>query len=166
VANARFAYWGLPPPSPYKQIDTKQISSKHFNLPSYKLEYLAKFFNLPFKKLTKRHFEGMDLWTECMAGNNRAWGEMRRYNCRDVITMKYLYKKIAPWGTGINFNVYRASLDIRCNCGSSNFIGRGTYETKTASYRRFRCKDCGHWFKDESVNLLSKEKILSLKKIR
>ena len=40
--NGYFLKYGLQPPSPYKVVDTKEISSKKFLLPFNSLEYLAK----------------------------------------------------------------------------------------------------------------------------
>ena len=64
--NARFAYHGLPPVSPFKHHDTKVIAKKYFGFTSNKLEYLAGFLKVPVQKMVKRQFAGHYLWRECL----------------------------------------------------------------------------------------------------
>lgn len=162
--NARFIIHGMKPPSPYKHIDTMQLAKKHFAFTSNKLEYMSEKINKEFKKLKTKEFPGFELWRACLAGNARAWLEMERYNKRDVMATEELYKLLSAWGgTGVDLNVYRRGAIFRCQCGSGNLMARGFDYTKVGKFKKYRCKDCGAWPSDRSVNLLTKAKKKSLK---
>lgn len=162
--NARFIIQGMPPPSPYKHIDTLQLAKKHFAFTSNKLEYMSDKINKAFKKLKPKEYPGFELWKACLRGERKAWQEMERYNKRDVMATEELYKRLAAWGgTGVDLNVFRRSPKFKCQCGSQNLVGRGFQYTKTAKYWQYRCKDCGTWCADRSENLFSKLKKKSLK---
>jgi hypothetical protein len=100
-ANARFIINGLPPPKPFKHIDTKQLAKKRFCFTSNKLEYLAEALGVPFKKLKLKEFPGMELWTECLKRNKRAWAEMKLYNIADVLPLKASIRDLllGVWGS-------------------------------------------------------------------
>lgn len=160
--NARFILNGMQPPTSYKQIDTLQIARKHFGFTSNKLEYMSDKLCTKYKKQTKRKFAGFELWKECLAGNRKAWQEMRKYNCYDVLALEELYTKLAPWDNGIDFNLYRDSDETICQCGSADFRNKGYAYTGTSKFRRFKCKQCGNEIRGRE-NLFSKEKRKSLK---
>lgn len=147
----------LKKPSSYKIIDTLTISRKHFNLPSYKLEYLAEFLGCKHKKLTKRKYHGMTLWTECCLNDNQdAWKEMEKYNKQDVIVLEEVYNKLIPWDDTINFGVYENTKELVCSCGSKDFSKNGFAYTKTCKYQRYECVKCGKE-KRGHTNLLGKD---------
>jgi DNA polymerase III epsilon subunit-like protein len=56
--NKEFLEAGMPPPSPYHQIDLLKTSRKEFRFPSNKLDYVARALGLGQK--TKH--EGFELW--------------------------------------------------------------------------------------------------------
>lgn len=155
--KARFAFHGLPPLPKLNTIDTLKIAKKNFDLTSFKLEYMCKFFNLPHKKRKSRKFIGMDLWTECLKNNKAAWEEMRLYNIDDVRTLEDLYYKLQPYGVGIDFNLFSKDQRPTCNCGSTDLISQGNRKTKSGIFKRLQCKDCGSWMQSKE-NLLSLEK--------
>jgi hypothetical protein len=118
-----------------------------------------------FKKLKHKQFGGFELWKECLAKNPLAWREMEKYNKHDVLALEELYQKLAPWGSGIDFNVYKPHAHNECNCGSTEFQRRGYEYTKRGKFQRLQCKKCGAWHTD-SNNMLSETKKLSLKERR
>jgi hypothetical protein len=160
--NARFILNGFQPPSSFKHIDTKQIASKHFKFTSNKLEYMTDKLCVKYKKIKHAKFGGFELWKECLAGNLAAWKEMERYNKYDVLSLEELYKKLEPWDNSINFNMYSASLDTECNCGSTEFKKNGYKFTAVGKYQRYKCVECGAETRDRN-NLLSLEKKASLR---
>lgn len=159
--NARFIIHGFPPPSPFKHIDTLQISRKTFGFTSNRLEYLATTLKAKDKKLTKREFEGFTLWKECLAGNMRAWREMEKYNKLDVLALEHVYKRLIPWDSTLNFNLFRSGTEHVCTCGSRRLQRRGFHYSQKGKFQIYRCLDCGKWTRS-SQNLLSKEKRDSL----
>lgn len=143
--NARFAIHGLKPPAPYKHIDTLQIAKRHFGFTSNKLEYMTDKLCTKYKKLVDHKFQGFELWKQCLAGNVKAWDEMKRYNIRDVLSLEELYTKLAPWDTTVNLALYYD--DAKCSCGSSQLQSRGFTFTKVGKFRRFQCQGCGAWLR-------------------
>lgn len=159
--NARFIYHGFKPPSPFKHIDTLVLAKKHFGFTSNKLEYLANTLKTKTKKLSRREFDGFDLWKECLAGNKKAWREMEKYNKADVLALEQVYEKLIPWDSSINFNVFHDGQEHICTCGSTHFHRRGFAYTDVGKFQILRCVQCGKSTR-ESKNLFSKEKRASL----
>ena len=160
--NARFILQGFPPPSNFKNIDTKLIASKKFGFTSNKLEYLTEKLCVKYKKQHHKRFTGFELWRECLAGNLAAWKEMEKYNKYDVLSLEELYKIMMPWDGAINFNIYHDDEEVQCRCGCTDFEKRGFHYTAAGKFQRYRCTACGAWTRDK-VNLLSKDKVKSLR---
>jgi len=140
VLEAEFLLHGMPPPSPFHQVDLYKTVQR-FRLPSRKLDFVAQALGLGAKV---RH-KGMDLWKECMAGDDAAWRTMERYNRQDVKLLEKLYYELRPWILN-HPNMAIADGDTRCpHCGSLNLKWKGYRESITRRYRRFVCKDCGAW---------------------
>jgi len=158
--NARFIQHGMHPPSSFQQIDTMKLAKKSFAFTSNKLEYMSDKLCKKYKKLQHKAFPGFELWTECIKGNKKAWEAMREYNIFDVLATEELYKKLAPWGVGINFNVYYGDQGARCTCGSTEFSKNGYCYTSTGKYQRFYCKKCGSELKSRQ-NLNKNKKMLT-----
>lgn len=162
--NARFILNGMKPPSSYRQIDTKRLAKKNFGFTSNKLEYMSDKLCAKTKKLKHNKYPGHELWNQCLKGNKTAWKDMKAYNIADVKATEELYLRLAPWGTGINMNVYRTNTEQACSeCGSHNLTKYGYRFTNTGKYQRYKCTDCGAETKS-STNLLSNEKKKALKK--
>lgn len=140
--NAKFAEYNIEPPKSFQQVDTYVQSKKHFNFSSHTLEYLLEKLNSPIRKLKHKKFPGKSLWIECDKGNRKAFKEMAVYNIYDVLGTEWLYKKIAPWGVGINFNSFYGDLNAHCSCGSIEFYKNGNHYGKSGSYQRYACKKC------------------------
>lgn len=158
--NARFIQHGMKPPSSFQQIDTLKLAKKSFAFTSNKLEYMSDKLCAKYKKLQHKAFPGMELWTECLKGNKKAWSAMAEYNIFDVLATEELYKKLAPWGVGINFNVYYGDENARCTCGSSDFSKNGYAYSSTGRFQRFQCKKCGSELKARQ-NLNKNKKMLT-----
>jgi hypothetical protein len=157
--NARFLFHGMKPPSTFKIIDTKLIAKKHFAFTSNKLEYMTNTFN---KKYKKQKSGGFELWLRCMNGELAAWKQMEKYNIYDVLSLEELYKKLVPWESKIDFNVYHDDERIRCTCGSTSFTKNGYAYLASGKYVRYQCKVCGREVRSRH-NLLSKDKRASLR---
>ena len=67
-ANARFAYYNLPPPSPYKTIDTLKIARRYFAFTSNKLDSLGDHLGYGRKLV----HTGFHLWKGCMSGDPKS----------------------------------------------------------------------------------------------
>lgn len=159
--NARFVLNGFKPPGTFKHIDTKILASKHFGFTSNKLEYMTDKLCTKYKKLKHKEFPGHEMWTECLAGNQKAWAEMEKYNKHDVLALEELYHILIPWDNTINFNLYHDQNVHVCKCGSTSFHKNGFYYTSAGKFQKHKCKHCGAEHRDKT-NLFSKEKRASL----
>lgn len=159
---ARFIINGFKPPSSFKHVDTKVIAKRHFGFTSNKLEYLAEKLCARFRKLKHQRYPGFDLWRACLAGDQKAWEEMERYNRQDVLALEELYLKLHPWDNSVNHAVYYEAAAHVCRCGSRAFKLQGYAYTATGKYQRYRCKSCGAESRDRT-NLLSDEKRATLR---
>lgn len=140
--NARFIQHELSPPSSYQQIDTRQLAKKYFGFTSNSLEYMSDKLCKKYKKLKHKKFPGMELWTECLKGNKKAWTAMAEYNIFDVLATEELYKKLQPWDNSINFNVFYGDEGAYCPCGSTDFYKNGYTYSSRGKFQRYSCKKC------------------------
>jgi RNase_H superfamily len=134
---------GMAPPSPTKDIDLMLECRKYFRFPSYKLDYVAQKLGVG----AKVEHSGFELWIKCMAGNEKAWREMKKYQIQDVNLLVDLYEKLLPW-LKIPSVAAHDFIDNGCtNCGSTNIHSRGLNATDSGTYRRFQCMDCKAWMR-------------------
>lgn len=148
ILNREFIQYGYMPPAPYKQIDLLRVARQKFKFASNKLEYVAKFLGVEHK-LEPSSFK---LWIDCMAGDEKAWKEMKAYNIQDVRVLEQVYHKMIPWiKNHPNHNVYAGEEKIVCtNCASIKYQRRGWAYTALSKYPRYQCGDCGSWFRGRS----------------
>lgn len=148
--NKEFLINGLPPPSPYKQIDLLQTVRRKFRFPSNKLDYVAQRLGVG----KKFQHEGHTLWIKCMNNDAAAWKIMKNYNSIDAALLEKVYEKMLPWISGHpNVALYNEKHTDHCcpHCGGKHTQKRGTYMTAATVWQRYRCKDCGTWSKGEKV---------------
>jgi hypothetical protein len=139
--NWEFAKQGLAPPTPYHQIDLYRVVKQKMKAASNKLDFICQEFGLGGKV----NHKGMELWDECMAGDEKAWRVMERYNKQDVRLLPKLYEKLLPWiKNHPNHALYveEPASPVCPNCGSTHVIKNGIEATATMQYQRYRCKDC------------------------
>jgi uncharacterized protein YprB with RNaseH-like and TPR domain len=152
--NARFITHGMPPPSPYKHLDTYQIVRKVAHFTSNRLEYLTDKLCTKYKKLSHKKFPGFSLWQACLSGNKAAWKEMQTYNVHDVLATEELYMKLRAWAPESMPKIHQVT-DAARDCGTCGHVGEMVYgeirQSKKGSYRQHRCVKCGAWQKGEKV---------------
>jgi hypothetical protein len=160
--NARFIELGLPPPSPYKQVDTMIEAKKIARFTSNRLAWLAKVIN-GGEKDKHKEFPGFELWAECMKRNPKAWAAMKAYNPQDVIETEGVYIRLRPYIVGHpNVAAYNADETMQCpKCSSENMQRRGLALTQTGQYQRYRCGSCMGWSRTRyTENSLEKRRVL------
>ena len=163
--NARLIMQGHPPYSPIKVIDTCTVAKRQFGFTSNKLKWLSENVNQDKVKDEHKAFPGFELWAECLKDNPKAWAEMKKYNCLDVLATEELYLKMRPWIVGHpNVAAYADNDEMACpKCGSTKVQKRGLAFTQTGEYHRIQCFGCGGWSrsrytinsKEQRENLLS-----------
>ncbi|MCK9370849.1 ribonuclease H-like domain-containing protein [Candidatus Dojkabacteria bacterium] len=138
MANAFFIKQGLPPPKPYKTIDTLKIARSRFRFNSNHLNDLGEYLGLGGKKQTG----GFGLWLGCLKGDKKSWKLMVEYNKRDVELLEKVYLKLVPWAN----NTPPVELGMTCPaCGSLNLQRRGFQINKVFMSQRLQCTSCGKW---------------------
>jgi DNA polymerase elongation subunit (family B) len=138
------------PPSPSKDIDLMKVARQQFKFPSNKLDYVAQ--KLGVGKKVKH--SGFDLWIGAMAGDEKSWREMKKYQIQDVNLLVDLYEKFLPW---IKIHPNRAfDLEACTNCGSTHLQARGLARTTAAVYQRYQCQGCGKWLRGTKALVGSK----------
>ncbi len=147
--NALFIKHGLPPPSPYTQIDTKLIAKRYFKFDSNKLDDLGKYLGVG----RKLKHTGFDLWLDCMHGDKKAWKIMAEYNEQDVLLLERVYLKLLPWDKNHpNRNAFR-DVNNCPKCGSKNIKREGFSYSKTSRTQQYSCKDCGGWSRGKTEQI-------------
>jgi uncharacterized protein YprB with RNaseH-like and TPR domain len=139
---------GMKPPSPYKEMDLMLAVKSQFKFPSNKLDYVAQTLGVG----AKVQHSGFDLWVKCMAGDKKAWAEMKKYQVQDVNLLVDLYEKLKPWIPNHPNRKLYDQLVVGCVvCGSQKLQSRGYEVSSTGRYRRFQCTDCGKWQKSKKA---------------
>lgn len=138
--NTLFLQNRMPPPTPFKTIDTLKVAQARFALSSNKLDDIGK----SLKEGEKIKHRGFDMWVGCMAGKQKDFDDMKRYNKGDVELLRRIYKRFLPWIK--NHPALSAFKGFSCpRCGSNKFQNRGTRITVKATFARFQCRSCGGW---------------------
>lgn len=141
--NARFIAHGMTPPPPYKIVDTKRDLVKVANFSSNRLNWLCKQLGLGRKTMEHQDWK---LWEDCMTGSETAWRKMKAYNKHDVVLLQELYEILSPWIDQPVTSTYAGYG--RCSnpaCRSKKLEKRGVARSRTRTYQRFQCMDCGAW---------------------
>lgn len=141
--NSEFMKVGLGPPSPYKEIDLYRQIKKHAKFYSGKLDFVAERIVGSRKVDTG----GFQLWKDVMAGDEEAWGKMRKYQLQDVDLLVELFEEVKPW---IKMPHPISEDPTSChNCGSLSLQRRGVARTLYGVYQRYQCNDCGKWLRGQ-----------------
>lgn len=145
VLNMEFALYGMGAPAPYKSVDLLKTVKKKFKLTSNKLDYALRYFKLGAKMKTPGH----TLWLDVMNKKPEAYAIMEEYNRKDVTEMKKLFHFLQGWGLVGMPNMAAYQREQVCpECGGDHYQHRGFQLVNMLRYQRYRCNDCGHWFRD------------------
>lgn len=143
--NTRFLLNGIPPPSPYRIVDTLQVARAHFSFISNRLDVIARLLDIG----CKLDNGGIQRWKDCVAGISQAWKDMVKYCKKDVELLEKVYLALRPYmSQHPNLSVFSEGETPVCpKCASPDIWWRGSYFTNAGEYKRFSCKDstCGGW---------------------
>lgn len=142
--HREFFLLGMSPPAPYKNVDLMHVVKANFRFTSNKLDHVVQELGIG----AKVSHTGFQLWLDCMAGSEKAWALMRKYNIGDIKVTEALYDKLLPWiSTHPSHALYdgRAEEDSCMNCGSTELQKRGYAYTNVSQFQQYQCKDCGKW---------------------
>jgi len=145
VIAREFLMAGFTPPSPIKSVDLYRTVRSKVRFTSNKLDFVCQQLGIG----AKTSHAGMQLWVDCMDGDEKAWKVMERYNKQDVKILEKLYYKLRSWHDGHpHMALYREDDKEVCrNCGSDKVQRRGYAYTNLGKYRRIACMACGSWMR-------------------
>jgi len=109
---------------------------------SNRLGAINDFFELE-KKLKQ---SDLSLWTAVKMNNPHAKALMRRYNIHDVLATEALFNKLIGYAK-LPIGQYDDDMRHCVNCGSDKVHLYGIRNTRTSSYKRYRCSSCGSYSK-------------------
>ena len=141
--NARCIYHRIPPVPPIRTVDTLKEARKIAAISSNSLDYLAKYFDLPCRKIKLKP----GTMQRAGLGDEKAIKEVVRYGRGDIPPLEGIYDRLLGYmKSHPNLNVYRADGDrFRCpKCGSENLTKDGHSYTNAGKRRKYRCNNCGH----------------------
>lgn len=143
--NARFIVHRLPPPSPYRTIDTKKEAKRIAAFDSNSLNNLG----IDLCEGEKIKHRGFDMWEGCLSGKRADWLDMERYNKQDVELLERIYLRLRPW---MSHHPHLRTPGLSCpKCGGQHSQRRGFYHSQSGSYARFQCLTCHGWFRDKNI---------------
>ena len=146
--NKEFIVHGFTPPSPYRQLDLLQVARRAFRFQSNKLSNVTAALGMGSKIKTD-----FSLWVACMAGDEKAWAKMLRYNAQDVRLLERLYRQLRPWIVKHpNWSAFDGRLACP-KCGSKKAQQRGFQVAATRTYTRYHCQSCGGWFRGSTPSV-------------
>jgi hypothetical protein len=147
-AQARFLRYGMPPPSPFKTVDTLRVARTYFKLDSNRLGDLGEYLGLGGKLV----HTGFNLWERCMRGDRKAWALMKRYNKRDVVLLEKVYECLRPYmKRHPSLTLYDHDEGKCPTCLGGPLQKRGEMVALSRKYQRFQCQACGSWHKGALV---------------
>lgn len=140
--NREFWHAGLPKPDPYKSFDLYKQIRGQFKHASNKLDHIAQQIGVG----SKLAHSGHTLWVRCMAGDDKAWNTMRRYNKQDVVVTEGVFLKLRENGWVKNpphMGLYNGNPTRCCpSCGSTDLVEVGETVANQIAYRAYRCASC------------------------
>jgi len=142
--RARLIVHGFQPHRNIKELDTK-IWGRTAKFTNNKLDTIARQTGVQRKLATRKN-----LHYDCIELNDpEAWKENREYNIQDVVVLKQVAHKLAPFiVSGIpNANdVYGTTMNCKNPlCNSANLRNNGSRTVVGGHKVEYVCKDCGHY---------------------
>lgn len=157
ILNREFVQQGWHPPAPFKHVDLLKTVRKNFRFVSNKLDHVSQQLKLG----SKLDHEGHTLWLKVMNGDKNAWATMESYNVQDIKLLEKLYERVLPWVSGHPSHAITHG-HVCPNCGSDSLQSRGETVTKTLTYRRYQCTDCGTWSRSKVSEKTNRANVVSL----
>lgn len=121
-----------------KSLDIMKQCKKLFRIPSYSMDYIARYIGVP----TKLKHSGIHMWEAIQYGTKseaeKAMKEMIAYNVQDIIVTENVYLKLRKYFTPVtNLSSLINDNKICCpNCGSKEVELIKTTTTTTGTIQR------------------------------
>lgn len=153
--NTRSLVHRIPPPFPFRSIDTLKIAKRDFAFTSNQLDFINKTLRLPQKTETD-----MKLWRDCFIGKEAGLKKMEKYNVNDVLIQEQTYLTMRPYikshpNMGLHIVDDGHEHCPSCGCKDIKYTGK-SYQTSLNTYDAFRCCNCGSIGRKRKANKKSK----------
>jgi hypothetical protein len=136
--KGEFATLGMPPPSPWRNVDLYQIARPLFGYESKSLAHLCLRLGVP----GKRGRYDLAQAEAAVSGDIRAQAALTRYNKADVRATKAAYDAMRPWITN-HPHIGQSTETLTCpSCGSTDLEPNGSYRAMVMEYAAYRCRHC------------------------
>jgi uncharacterized protein YprB with RNaseH-like and TPR domain len=135
VLLGRMAVHEIPPPPPFKSVDTLKLS-RRFRFSSHSLQEISKLFNLGEKK----PHDGIDTWRRAIEGDAKAWRIMREYCAHDVTLLVKLYERLRGYAKSHPDLSWWSRKEYCPTCRSYDIEPGGWHKC------RLHCLSCGAWW--------------------
>ena len=139
--NREFLLADLGPPSPVFSIDMMAQVKRRFRFDSNKLDWVSD----QLRAGRKLNHAGFQLWLRCMAGDEKAWREMQRYNEQDVHLLIEDFDRLSPWLRLPNQNLFEALGGCPTPGCTGTPVKQGFRRNQTGTFQRYRCRECKRW---------------------
>jgi len=133
-----------------KSLDLMKEAKRLFRLPSYSMNYIARYLGLE----TKLQHSGLAMWEAIQYGTKKEAREamelMIDYNVQDIVVTEDVYLRMRkylkhPIHAGVTMGLERTTCPI---CGGNNTeLFKTTVAPSGTIHRIMRCKEDGHLFK-------------------
>lgn len=150
--RGRAAHHRIPMLPKYKQFDTMRVAQRQFNLNSYSLKYIAKFFKVGEDKMSTRP----RLWEDvCLHNDRDALIDMVTYCEQDVVVLEKVYDVIKMYD---NPHLHAGTLEGEVKATSPINGGVNIKHVKTTSSKagtlKHICQDIetGRYFEMSDTN--------------
>lgn len=135
---------GMDPLPDTTHFDTLLKCKSKYKLASYKLDYLAKVFNLPQKKAKTSYV----WWVKAAEGDVDSIKRIVKYGIQDVYVLEALYNKIVRDFPALIKIDHGIKPVTKCeHCGSKKLRSNGFRFTANKKYQRLQCATCGTWMR-------------------
>ena len=149
--RSRLARAGLNPVPQTRNTDTCLIARSYFKLSSNRLDNLAQFLGCNERKMEKGR-GWPDWWMGTLKGDKASIDAIANYCKQDVRTLEAVFLKmrnIIPDRYLLNHGIGLGHY-ICVACGGAVQM-RGTYFSEKKKWRRFQCKECGKWGRENKA---------------
>lgn len=148
--NARALKYDLYVNVHVKSFDIMKQSKRLFRLPSYSMNYLAKYVGVE----TKLQHSGLSMWEAIQYGDRKqakkAMKLMLKYNIQDIIVTEQVFLRVNKYMVSpIHIGILKGESKSSCQmCGNTETeLIKTTVTTAGTIQRIMKCKEHGHTYK-------------------
>jgi hypothetical protein len=141
--NSRLIYHDLPPLPPIPHIDGWRVARSKLRLHSNRLASVSAFLDVEEKTPIKPN-----VWVRAKCGHRPSLNYVIQHCKQDVIVLEQVYEHLKPLiDQHPNSGLFSGNADACPACGGFHITRQGERVTKTRTYPRFQCQDCGMWLR-------------------